>query len=241
MAVQQSSDGHWFPHSPADAGERLFVPGHFTFDSEQEMLDLIGRYPMAQLFTAVDGRHRVTAAPMILRRGDQGGPPRLFGHMARRNLQTAAIASGADATAVFLGPGAYVSPRWFRIRKTVSTWNYLQVQVHGSLRLLDDDDTFAVLEDTVGQLEAQAHGDPETRPWSMAETDPQLLEKLRGGVVGFELEPTSLEGVKRMNQDKHIEDILSIMSGLGESPQPQATAVVQVMAAMLASVQPAGQ
>lgn len=235
MAEQRTADGHWFPHSPGDAGECLFVPGHFSFGSEQEMLGLIGRYPMAQLFTALDGRHRVTAVPMIARWGDQGGRARLFGHMARRNPQAGSVAGEADATAVFLGPGTYVSPRWFRIRKTVSTWNYLQVQVHGKLRLLSDDDTFALLGDTVAHLEAQAHPDPQAPLWSMAETDAQLLEKLRSGVVGFELEIDSLEGVKRLNQDKHIEDILSIMGGLAESPQPGAAEVLQVMAGMLAS------
>jgi transcriptional regulator len=131
-----------------------------------------------------------------------------------------------------------VSPRWFKVTRTVSTWNYLSVQAHGELRLLDETQTLAVLEQTIARMEQLAHRDPQNSAWSLTETDPELQQRLRGKVAGFELKVYRLEGVKRLNQDKHITDILSIMAGLGESPQPGAAAVLQAMASMLEQVVP---
>ncbi len=159
MSRQQLPAGHCLSRSLTDVGEHLFVPEHFSFSGEQEMLDLVGNYPMAQLFTALDGEHRVTAAPMIAVPGSGEAGLRLRGHMALRNPQVEALAAGVRATAVFSGPGAYISPRWFKVTRTVSTWNYLSVQAHGELRLLDETQTLAVLEQTIARMEQRAHRD----------------------------------------------------------------------------------
>lgn len=236
MANNEPRPGYHLARDAGNAGQTLFVPGHFTFRDEAAMLALVAGYPLAQLFTAEAGEHRVTAAPMVaLPERDAAGRLVLVGHIARRNPQAAPIAAGATATAVFNGPGAYVSPRWFRVTHTAPTWNYRAVQAHGRVELIDDAPGVEdVLRRTVAQVERGAHPGTATPPWTLDDLPPERADVLLGMVAAFRLVVTRLEGIDRLNQDKHLDDILSIMAALGRSPQPQARAVAGAMAERLA-------
>lgn len=240
MGSDSPRPGHYLSRSLRDEGEALFVPGHFQFRDEAQMLSLVAAYPLAQLFTAEQGRHRVTASPMVaLPQRDAQGALQFIGHMAGRNPQVSAIQAGAQATAVFSGPGAYVSPQWFRVTHTAPTWNYRAVQAHGRLEAITDPEGVReVLRRTIDHVEQGAHPDPGATRWTLEDLPRERADFLLDKVSAFRLVITHLEGVNRLNQDKHLDDILGIMAALASSPQPQGAAVAGAMAAELAGALP---
>ena len=72
-----------------------------------------------------------SSTPIFFARDD--GRESLVGHMARRNPHAAALEDGQPALAVFWGPHAYISSRWYEEKPEVPTWNYVQAHVRGVL------------------------------------------------------------------------------------------------------------
>ncbi|WP_157976643.1 FMN-binding negative transcriptional regulator [Parahaliea mediterranea] len=223
-----------------DSGEALFVPASFRFRDEAAMLAVAAQYPLAQLFSARGDTHRVTASPMVLLpQRSTGGALQFVGHMARRNPHAASLTPGSRATAVFSGPGAYVSPAWFRVTPTAPTWNYQAVQAHGTIEPIDCASGITeVLRRTIAHLEQGAHPAADSTRWHFEDLPTERAEVLLEKVVAFRLLVEHLEGVNRLNQDKHLDDITAILCALGRSPQPQAAAVVAAMAGELAAAAP---
>lgn len=212
-----------------DAGQRAFAPAHFAFGSQADLLDLIGDYPLAQICTAHGGELRATAAPIFHVPDPRGGGLEFFGHIARRNPHVAAIEAGAEALCTFTGPDAYISPRWFRVSRSVSTWSYVAAQLRGRFELVPDrDETLAILRESIDRMEARIHP-PDAERWTIDEADPDRVDFLLGGVTAFRFRGESLEGVTRLNQDKKPEDRESIARGLTRSLQAGARGVARLM------------
>ncbi|MBB6522224.1 FMN-binding negative transcriptional regulator [Pseudoteredinibacter isoporae] len=213
--------------SMQDVGQHVFIPEHYCIEQSQELLDYITANPMCQVSCVHEGRVLSTAMPLIACRKDAGS---YVGHMARRNPMADALSKGGEVLAVFSGPEAYVSPSWFTQRQTVPTWNYLSVQLRGEWeQLTRAEDIEAVMSDTVVHMEGLLAETSQHKAWNMQTVDPDLYAGLLHGIVAFRLKPSSLEGVKRLNQDKDIRDIDSIMRGLSASSQRHSREIVALM------------
>jgi len=210
-----------------DVGHEAFIPEHYHFAHEASMKEYVADNPMCQLATHYNGQLLSTALPLIAC-GDEPGS--YLGHMARRNKQTQAIEAGVDALAVFTGPEAYISPRWFEQRKTVPTWNYQSIQLRGRLHLINDAPGLErVMSSTASHMEAMLAKASDHKPWSIPEVDATLYQGLLHGIVAFRFEITSIEGIRRLNQDKDITDIKAIMAGLKNTSQRQSKDVLALM------------
>lgn len=223
-----------------DRGQRVFAPAHYHEAEREALLRIIKHYPLAQLITSRNDRVRVTAVPLLNVPGAGSDEPlRLIGHLARRNPHSDVIAGGGEATAVFTGPSAYVSPRWFRVKHTAATWNYQVLQVHGRLEpVTSAEGMYRILEDSIARFEDTAHAAGEVERWHMGEMDSALRERLLPNITAFTLHVETVEAVNRLAQDKHLQDQLGIMAGLGQSPQPGAGAVLAAMAELIDSALP---
>jgi len=212
-----------------DAGQRAFAPAHFAYDDHASIRKLIADYPLAQICTARDGELRATAAPLFHRPDADGGGLEFFGHIARRNPHVAAIEAGAEALCLFTGPDAYISPHWFEVSRSVSTWSYVAAQLRGRFEpVTDRADTLAILRQSIDRMEAHVHPEGEGR-WSLDDADPDRVDYLLEGVMAFRFRGESLEGVTRLNQDKKPQDRESIARGLDRSLQAGARGVARLM------------
>ncbi|WP_250458792.1 FMN-binding negative transcriptional regulator [Microbulbifer litoralis] len=212
-----------------DVGEKLFAPAHYGFTERQALLQFVAGQPFAQLVSNACGDLRVTATPLF--HEPESGGLNFIGHIARRNAHCEAIEDGERAVALFCGPDAYISPRWFRDRPGVPTWSYLSVQLRGYFNAIRDrEETMSVLRRSIEQMEALAHRDGE-RPWTLSEAPESLVERLSEGVLAFRFVGERIEGVRRLNQDKGEVDRESIMAGLSGSPQRGAAAILELMSA----------
>jgi transcriptional regulator len=142
-------------------------------------------------------------------------------HVARGNPLGALAAQGARLTAVFRGPHAYVSPRWYtEPTRQVPTWSYAVVHVAGPARVLAEDELLVQLRAMAARFEegapdqrALAAG-PASRPWSVDDAAPGIIQGLLGGVVGIAIDVDRIEGKFKLGQNRAAEDRAGVVRAL---------------------------
>lgn len=189
----------------------MYVPPAFRADDPALLRSIMVAHPFATLVSVVDGEPFATPVPLLVEEGA------LLGHVARANPHAAAL-PGARALAVFHGPHAYVSPRWYtQPAGHVPTWNYVTVHAAGVVEPLDAAGTLDVLERLVAQEEARF--DP---PWR---ADPEVLRRLAPAVFAFRLQITCLEGKLKLSQNRAPADAAGAAAGLAAGgPEERAVA-----------------
>ena len=197
----------------------LYIPSQFKSESRDEALALIRAAPFATLITSVaEQEPHITHLPLLLLEEGQ-----LTGHMARANPHWQAFASGHTA-AIFHGPHAYISPRWYvNPAREVPTWNFATVHVHGKPVLIDDATAkLSVVDATSAAFE------PAENPWQR-QLDEARLQALLGAIVAFHIPLTRLEAKFKMNQNKTPQDCAQVIAGLRASGQADALATAEWM------------
>ena len=144
-------------------------------------------------------------------------------HLAKQNGQWRELAGGARALVMFQGPHAYVSPRWYRTEVAVPTWNYVAVHAYGPARVLDDEGLAGHLRLLTAAYETPPGG------WSTEQIPEEVMRKMRGSIVGFEIEVERLEGKWKLGQNRSAEDVRGAIRGLRESGEAEAVRVAEMM------------
>jgi transcriptional regulator len=198
----------------------LYLPAAFRAADDSAALDLLRAYPFATLLTLAADEVFVSHLPLLP--GSESEPV-LRGHLAAANPHAAALTS-APSVAIFLGPHAYVSPRWYADpAPAVPTWNYAAVHVHGQARRLDAAATLTVVDELTAHFEADSPS-----PWRRGLEGDALDSKLRA-IVGFELPATRIEAKFKMSQNRSVEDRAGVIAGLSAQGGAEAAAVAAWM------------
>ncbi len=197
----------------------MYLPNHFAAPDEAARR-FMEAHPFVLLITATGDAPGVSHVPMLVR--DEG--QRLEFHLARANPQAALLAGGATATAVFHGPHAYVSPRWYAA-PNVPTWNFATVHVRGTVRALDDAGTAA----TVAAFSREYEGPEGLGEFEQSTAYAALLK----GIIGFELRVESCVGKFKLSQNRTAADREQVARMLAADPRSE----VQETAAMMQALQ----
>ncbi|MBI2395827.1 MAG: FMN-binding negative transcriptional regulator [Deltaproteobacteria bacterium] len=178
----------------------MYVPRPFT----EHDRDTLVAHIRARAFATLIAGGEIAHLPLVI---DDGGTT-LRGHVARGNPIVERLRRGEPMTAVFLGPDAYVSPRWYATpTEQVPTWNYVAVHAHGRGRALDRAETRAALEDLVAIHEPDAE-------WRLERLDPAFVASLLEGIVGFAVDVERLEGKAKLSQNRSEEDRARVVAAL---------------------------
>ena len=137
-------------------------------------------------------------------------PNKLQFHLARGNTLTRHL-EGSTAQVVINGPDAYVSARWYSDANQVPTWNYIAVELEGSVRRLDDAELLQQLEDLSDQHEAKVEGG---EAWTMDKMSQRHRDGLMRGIVGFEMEIETRRETVKLSQNKSLEERERVVAGL---------------------------
>ena len=210
----------------------MYQPAHFVEQDGDALLALMKEAPLA---TLVRGGAELAADVLPLEVERVGDGWRVAGHVARANPLWRE-ADGQPVLALFQGPQAYVSPNWypskFQHGKAVPTWNYTMVQVHGTLRAIEDP---AWLRAFVTRL-TQRHEGGRAVPWHVGDAPPDYLDAMLKAIVGIEIEVTRVEGKFKLSQNRPAEDRTGVVLGLEADAsmrrQPEADALAQAMQAV---------
>lgn len=166
---------------------------------------LIESAPFAALFAMTPQGPRVAHAPLL-----RTGPASFRFHLARANALVPHL-DRQTALAVLHGPDGYVSPRWYADAMQVPTWNYLAVEIEGTVRRLDDSALPGLLDALSDAHERRiAAGEP----WTMAKLPEAKLAPLLRAIVGFELEAADIRGTFKLSQNKSAPERENVAAGL---------------------------
>jgi len=187
----------------------MYVQDSFAEMDRNKLLALIAQYPFATVITPTAAELCVSHVPLLVQQRE--GRTVLAGHLARANKHWRALEVGAPTTAIFHGPHAYVSPRWYATSPAVPTWNYAVVHATGPTRLCNEgEDVAALLRDLTERFEGAGSGAwrPETLPVD-------FRASLLGAIVGFEIALERLEGKFKLSQNRSAADRAGVIAELG--------------------------
>jgi transcriptional regulator len=201
----------------------MYIPGPFASPDDDATLALIDRYGFGQLVTHGADGPMASHLPMQLDRTRNV----LIGHLAGPNPQTDHLAacekSGTPVLAMFEGPHGYVSPSWYApTNKSVPTWNYAAAHVYGVPRLIRDK---ASLHTLVAALAQQY----ERLSWRIEAQDPAYIDMMLGGIVGFELAISRIEGKFKLSQNRNATDRANVIAALAASGNADDAALGHLM------------
>lgn len=176
----------------------MYTPKFFAANDREECLRFMREFNFATLVTAAEGGPTATHLPFIIEtRGDQIV---LVAHMARANSQWRELAHGR-ALVIFSGPHAYVTPRLYGEPQNFPTWNYAAVHAYGQAVTIDSPEENLVL--ITKMVEAF---DPDYFAGNWKTIDEEYKLSRARAVVGFEIVVDELQGKKKLNQNKSVDD-----------------------------------
>jgi transcriptional regulator len=196
---------------PADVAYSgaMYTPKHFDLADLSHARLLIQEQPLATLMLndPMLGLS-ATPVPMIWGAPADGEGWWLEGHVARANPHVAALASAAlgEVLVQFNGPGAYISPTHYDTPLAVPTWNYLTLQVHGPVELIDDTEAKDAL---LKRLIATQEPDYAAQ-WRGLPADFQ--HKLLGAIVGFRIPVTRWTFKAKLSQNRSAAERARILA-----------------------------
>lgn len=188
----------------------MYTPDNFKVTDLPTLQRDMERWNFATLITPQpQGDLQVTHLPLLLNR-DNGRLGALAGHMAKTNPQWKAFGASLESLAIFHGPHAYVSPRWYRTEVAVPTWNYAVVHAYGIPRVLHEAES---MERHLHQL-IRYHEGTAPESWRPDKLPRETFEALIKAVVCFEMPVARIEGKAKLSQNRPAHDVPGVIQGL---------------------------
>ena len=206
----------------------MYEPSHFKVEDRDALFAVMREHPLATLVTVGESGLIANPVPFVVH-ADEGPQGVLRAHLARPNPQWKAIAAGAETLVIFTGVERYVTPAWYATKqetgKVVPTWNYVTVQARGPARAIEDPVWLrAQLESLTRQQEA-----PRAEPWSVSDAPEIFVAAQARGIVGIEIEITSLIGKFKLSQNRQEADKLGVLNGLATDPESESQAMASLV------------
>ena len=98
------------------------------------------------------------------------------------------------------------------------TWNYAMVQVRGTARLIEGPEFLRP------QLDAltDRHEGPRADPWAVSDAPETFVASQMRGIVGLEIEVTSILGKLKLSQNRNDADREGVRAGMMDEGEPLA-------------------
>lgn len=203
----------------------MYIPSAFSIAERSELFGMIRACGLATFITAGPDGPVVTPLPMLLDE-NEGEWGTLYGHIARANPHGRSQVVG-DAVALFSGPDAYVSPGWYASKaehgNVVPTWNYEIIEAHGAVEFFDDRER---LLDLVSRL-TDLHEGKRGMTWRVDDAPADFIDMQLRAIVGVRLPIRSLQGKRKMSQNRNAQDRAGVVKGLDASEREEDRAVAR--------------
>lgn len=180
----------------------------YRLDDDAALRDLVRTHGWATLVSHPAGGLVASHVPVLLE--DTPGLS-VVGHVGRPDDVVHALGT-AEVLLVVAGEHGYVSPGWYGFTPALPTWNYVVAHLYGVPEVLDAEQTYRVLSDTVDRYEA-ARPEPVSLP-PIADH----AQRVARGAVGFRLRVTRVQAKAKLSQDKPAEVVERVISVLDADP-----------------------
>jgi transcriptional regulator len=204
----------------------MYAQAAFRMEDANEMISFVKARRFASLVVNAENGPVAAYIPMLCR-DDEGGII-LEGHVANGNPILEAVAAGAPALAIFTGPDAYVSPSLYPSKRehgrVVPTWNYLAVEARGAVTPFSGAELRTHVEALTDTMEAGAEA-----PWAVSDAPGDFITRLTSAITGLRMAPASLEGIRKLSQNRPEPDRISVQNAFTSSPNATARALAAEM------------
>ena len=202
----------------------MYSPAQFKVSDLPTLHADMQRWNFATLITPdADEGPQVMHLPLLLHR-DAGRLGVLAGHMARANPHWRAFSRSHESMAIFHGPHAYISPRWYSTDVAVPTWNYAVVHAFGAPRTVEATES---MEAHLRQLVLYHEGmGPES--WYPEKLPRETYAGLLKAIVYFEMPILRIEGKAKLGQNRSRDDILGLIRGLQATNAPENRELIEM-------------
>ena len=198
----------------------MYIPELYKNENQEEIQKFIHDNGFAILINQTNGKLWATHIPLVLEEKD--GKQILVGHVSKLNPQGESFKTNDDVLAIFSGAHTYISSSWYD-HENVPTWNYLAVHVYGKVTILNHEETVNSLKQLVDKYEVISKN-----PVRLEDFSEKTMREARG-IIGFTIEITSIEAVKKMSQNRDAKNYQNIIQELEKTKDNQAIAVAEEM------------
>ena len=206
-----------------DLTRPMYVNPHFAERELPVLHDTIEAVRFGLLVLCADSP-LAAHVPFVLHRAE-GAYGTLVAHVARNDPLARHLGDGHEALAIFSGPRAYVSPRWYP-NGGLPTYNFVAVHGYGHPRPLEDRDAVLI---HLAEL-VEVHEEPFPDPWLLASAHQDDVADLLPHIAAFTLEIEAIQGKRKLSQNRAAEDRDGVIRGLRERGRDDARAIAEAMA-----------
>lgn len=190
----------------------MYIPRRFEEKDKSKIHAFIRENSFAILVSIHEGRPIGTHIPLRLETNAEGRDI-LVGHISKGNEQKYTLTDGAQILAIFPGPHAYISPRWYTEMR-VPTWNYISVHVYGTVKIMEGEALKAALSRLMDNYE---HHLPQ--PVHMDEIPEKSLHDDLRGIVGFEIIVTEYQAAAKLSQNRDQQSYHQVITHLDQGDE----------------------
>ena len=182
----------------------MYPPPYYQTDDRRHLQAFLQQHYFGLLLSNSGGLN-FTPLPFLFEW--QGEAAKAYCHLARNNPQLKHL-DGAEVSIIIQGPHAFVPASCYQQQPAVSTWNYALAELIGTARLLDHQQTLALVR------KQEAH----SAPGMLQAADYQ--QKLVQAIVGVEIDISQMHGRFKLSQNKSPAEKQAVMSYLQQTEQP---------------------
>jgi transcriptional regulator len=197
------------------------LPHHKENDPE-ELLRFMKDHPFVFLTGSDEnGRPVATQVPVFI--DEKEGKYFLTGHIMRNTDHHKAFEQNNNVLAVFTGPHTYVSATWYT-KPVGSTWNYMSVHAHGTIRFGDKQELISILQ----RLTLHYENNNIASSTVFDNLPAEYTERMMKAIVPFEIGITDLQHVFKLSQDRDEESYDNIIRQLKQK-EGDARIIAEIM------------
>ena len=174
----------------------MYQSAYFKENDRPALLNFMRQHSFVVL-TGCDAASRPIVAQVPLLVEEKEGKLFLYGHIQRKTDHHLCFEHNPQVLAIFNGPHAYISARWYTNQQNVSTWNYMTVHARGTLRFVDDAGLLDIVTRTTAHYEQDA-----ASPSLVEKMPEEYVSRLMKAIIGFEIEVTELDHVFKLSQNR---------------------------------------
>ena len=184
----------------------IYLPTYFSVADRVNQIGVMRAFPFATLTSVADGLPAFSHVPLVVE--ERGESIVLLGHMSIANPHWKSWSGEQQVIAIFHGPNGYISPRLYSVREAVPTWNYIVVHAQGRLRTIETSDG----KERILKALIDVHDVGYRAQWD--ELTEEFTEKMKRGIVGFEIAVDRVDGKFKLSQNRPPQDRASVLGAM---------------------------
>jgi transcriptional regulator len=190
----------------------MYIPRRYEEKDRETIHAFIRENSFAILVSIKDGLPVGTHIPLQLEK-DEAGRDILMGHISKGNEQKYTLTNGVKILAIFPGPHAYISPRWYT-QMNVPTWNYIAVHVYGTITIVEGETLRAALSRLMNNYEQHM-----PRPARMEDIPEKELNADLRGIVGFQILIEDMQAAYKLSQNRDEQSFHQVIGQLEQGDE----------------------